>query len=92
MGVYRTPEIGCFFKMVKMLHFCYFITQLVKKLQQWSLNEVIKDILTSGLNTKGPLSNIWLLRYKQNHFGCFQKNSKFHFFLKTTKTVLLITK
>ena len=28
--------------------------------------EVIEDILPFVLNTKWPLSNIWLLRYKQN--------------------------
>ena len=25
LGVYRTPKVGCFFKMVKILHFCYFV-------------------------------------------------------------------
>ena len=25
-----------------------------------------------------PPSNIWLLRYKQNSFGCFWKNAEFH--------------
>ena len=44
---------------------------LVKKLRQWSLYEVIEDILPFVLNTKRPLSNIWLLSYKQNSFGCF---------------------
>ena len=91
MGAYRTPKVGCFFKIVKIHHFCCFITQLVKKLQQWSLYEVIEDILPFVLNTKRPLSDIWLLRYKQNSFGCFRKNSEFHFFHKTPKTVLLIT-
>ena len=64
MGAYRTPKVGCFFKIVKIHHFCCFITQLVKKLQQWSLYEVIEDILPFVLNTKRPLSDIWLLSYK----------------------------
>ena len=50
-----------------------------------------EDILPFVMNTKWPLSDIWLLRYKQNSFGCFRKNSKFKFFQKTNKTVLLIT-
>ena len=32
---------------------------------------VMEGILAFILNTKRPLSNIWLLRYKQNSFGCF---------------------
>ena len=35
------------------------ISQLVKKLQQWFLYEVIEDILPFVLNTKRPLSDIW---------------------------------
>ena len=60
-------------------------------LQQWSLYEVIEDILPFVLNTKPPLSNIWLLRYKQNRFGCFREKSQFQFFPKTPKIVLRIT-
>ena len=90
-GAHRTPEVGCFFKIVKIQLFDCFITQLVKKLQQWALYEVIEDILPFVLNTKRLLSVIWLLRYKQNSFGCFQKNSEFPFFQKTPKTVLFIT-
>ena len=52
---------------------------------------MMKDILPFVLSTKRPLSDIWLLRYKQNNFGCFQKNSEFQFFSKTPKTVLLIS-
>ena len=62
-GVYRTLKVGCFFKMVKILHFCYFITKLVKKLRQGSLYEVMENILPFVLNTKRPLSDIWLLSY-----------------------------
>ena len=65
------PKLGVFSKMFKIQLFCCFITQLVKKLQQWSLYEVIEDILPFVLNTKRPLSDIWLLSYKQNSFGCF---------------------
>ena len=90
-GVHRTPKIGCFFQIYEIQHFCRFITQLVKKLQQWSIYEVIEDILPFVLNTKRPLSDIWLLRYKQNSLGCFEKNSEFPFFQKTPKTVLFIT-
>ena len=56
--------------------FCCFNTQLVKKLQQWSLYEVIEDIMPFVLNTKRPLSDIWLLRYKQNSFGFFRKKNE----------------
>ena len=45
MGVNYTPEVGCFFKIVEIQFFCCFITQLAKKLQQWSLYDVIEDIL-----------------------------------------------
>ena len=31
MGAYRTPKVGCFFKIVKIHHICCFITQLTKK-------------------------------------------------------------
>ena len=55
-GVHNTPTVGCFFKMFKIQLLCCFITQLVKKLQQWSLYEVIEDILPIVLNTKQPLS------------------------------------
>ena len=85
-GVHRTPKVERFFKMVKILYFCYFITQLVKKLwQQGSLYEVIKTILPFVLNTKQPLSNIWLLRNKQNNFGCFPKINRIPIFLKNTQ-------
>ena len=80
-----------FFKIVKIQLFCCFITQLVKKLQQWPLYEVKEDILPFVLNTKRPLSDIWLLRYEQNSFGCFQNKSESQIFQKTPKTVLLIT-
>ena len=42
MGAYRTPKIGCFLKILKIQLFCCFITQLVKKLHQWFLYEVIR--------------------------------------------------
>ena len=87
-GAHRTPKIGCFFKMFKIQLFCCFITQLVKKLHQWSLHEVIEDILLFVLNTKRPLSDIWLLSYEQNSFGCIMKKLKFLINLKTPKTVL----
>ena len=76
---HQTPEVCCF------------ITQLIKKLQQWSLYEVIEDILPVVLNTQRSLSNFWLLRYKQNSFGCFRKNSEIQLLQKTHNTVLLIT-
>ena len=37
--------------------------------QLWSLCKMIEDVLPFVLNTKRPLSNIWLLRYKQNSFA-----------------------
>ena len=64
---------------------------LVKKVDQWCLYEVIEDILAFVFNTKRPPSDIWLLRYKQNSFGWFRKNSEYFFFPKTPKTVLRIS-
>ena len=52
---------------------------------------MIGDILPFVLNTERPLSDIWLLRYKQNSFGCFREKSQFQFFPKTPKIALLIT-
>ena len=75
-----------FFQNFQELFGC-FITQLVKMLQQWSLYEVIKDILPFILNIKRPLSDIWLLSYKQNSFGCFLKKLKLRFFSKTPKSL-----
>ena len=83
-GAHHTPKVGCFFNIIKILLFGGFITQLVKKLQQWSLCEMIEDVLPFVLNTKQPLSDIWLLRYKQNSFGCFKKkNNSLNFFENT---------
>ena len=64
------PKLDVFSKCSKYI-FCCFITQHVKQPQQWSLYEVIEDILPFLLNTQRPLSKIWLPRYKQNSFGCF---------------------
>ena len=83
------PKLGVFLKMFKIQLFCRFSTQLVKKLQQWSLCEMIEDVLPFVLNTKRPLSDIWLLKYKQNSFGW--KKFRTLFFSKTPKTVLLIS-
>ena len=85
------PKLGVFSNFSKYSFFCCFITQLVKKLQQRSLYKVIEDILPFVLNTKRPLSDIWLLSYKQNSFGCFLKKITFLIFPKTPKTVLLIS-
>ena len=85
------PKLGVFSYVPKYSFIVAFISQLVKKLQQWSLYEVIEDILPFVLNTKRPLSDIWLLRYKQNSFGCFRKKSVVKCFLKTPITALLIT-
>ena len=85
------PKVGCFFQNAQKTAFCSFITQLVKKLQQWSLYEGIEDILPFVLNTKRPLSDIWLLRYKQNSFGCFQKYSELHLFQKNTQKCFAYT-
>ena len=85
------PKLDVFPKFMKFNILFRFITRLMKKLQQWSLYEVIEDILPIVLNTKRPLSDIWLLRYKQNSFGCFREKSLFQFFPKRPKIVLLIT-
>merc|ERR1711867_400728 len=79
------PKMGVFFNFFKIQLFCCFITQLVKKLQQRSLYKVIEDILPFVLNTKRPLSDIWLLSYKQNSFGCFLKKLHSEFFRKHPK-------
>ena len=85
------PKLGVFFKIVKIQLFDCFIAQLVKKLQQWSLYEVIEDILPFVLNTKRPLSDVLLLRYKQYNFRCFRKKFRISFISKNTQTVLLIS-
>ena len=82
------PEFGCFSKIFKIQLFCCFITQLVKNLHQWSLYEVIEDILPFGLNTKWPLRDIWLLSY-EIVLGVFGKKEILGFFYKTPKFVLL---
>ena len=85
------PKLGVFSKLMKFnVVFC-FITQLVKMLQQWSLYEVIEDILPFVLNTKHPLSNVWLLSYEQNSFGCILTKLKLQIFSKTPKIVFLKT-
>ena len=76
---YSQSWVFFFFKMFRIHLFC-FITQLVKKLLQWSLYEVIEDILPFVLNTKQPLNDIWLLRYKHKSFGVFEKKTEFQFF------------
>ena len=81
----KHPKLGVFFYFPKYILLVAVISQLVKKLHQWSLYEVIEDILLFDLNTKHPLRDIWLLRYKQNSFGCFQRNSGVKFFLKNTQ-------
>ena len=72
-GCARCTQSWVFFKTFKIQFFCCFITRRVWMLQQWSLYEVIEDILPFVLNTKRPLSDIWLLIYRQNTFGCFLK-------------------
>ena len=67
----KHPKLGVFCYFLKYSILVAGISQLVNKLQQWSLYEVIEDIMPFVLNTKRPLSDIWLLRYKQNSFGCF---------------------
>ena len=79
------PKLGVFSYFPKYSFIVAFISQLVKKLQQWSLYEVIEDILPFVLNPKMPLSDIWLLRNKQNNFGCFKKKTEFQFFQKNTQ-------
>ena len=91
MGAYEKPKLSVFSYFPKYSILVAIISQLVKKLHQWSLYDVIEDILPLVLSTKRPLCDIWLLRYKQNSFGCFRKNSELQFFQKASKTVLLIT-
>ena len=85
------PKLGVFSKMFKIQLFCCFITQLVNMLQQWSLNDVMEGILPFVLNTKRPLSDNWLLSYKQTNFESFWIKLKLWFFSKTPKTVLFIS-
>ena len=79
-----TTHAQSFSKIFKIHLFGCFITQLVRKLHKWSLYEMIKDILPFVLNTKRPLGDIWLLRFKQNNFGCFWKNSEFRFLVRAS--------
>ena len=65
---HRMPKVFFFFKIFKIKNFCFFITQLMKKLQLWSLFGEINDILPFVLNTNPPLWDIWLLRYLVNNF------------------------
>ena len=83
------PKLGVFSKCSKYSFLVAFISQLVKKLQQWSLYEVIEVILPFVLHTKRPLSDIWLLSYKQNSFGFFWKNWRSDFFQKHPKSFCL---
>ena len=69
----KHPKLGVFCYILKYSILVAGISQLGNKLQQCSLYEVIEDIMPFVLNTKRPLSDIWLLRYKQNTFGCFRK-------------------
>ena len=46
---------------------------------------MIEDIIPFVLNTKRPLSDIWLLSYEQNSFGCFWQNGKFWLFFENTQ-------
>ena len=85
----KRPKLGVFSNFSKYSFFYCFITQLEKKLQQWSLYEVIEDILPFVLNTKRPLSDIRLLRYKQNSFGCFLKKLHSEFSWKHPKLFCL---
>ena len=88
------PKLGVFSKLLKYSFICCFITHLFKrKPQQWSSYKVIEDILPLVLNSKWPLSDIWLLSYEQNNFGCFLKKLKFNFFSKSfcRKTSLHLT-
>ena len=92
LGVSRVctvhPKLGVFSRLLKFNILVALITQLVKKLQQWSLYEVIEDIMPFVLNTKRPLSDIWLLSYEQNSFGCFLNKLKFWMFFKNTQKYL----
>ena len=76
MGAYRTPEVGSFHYFPKYSFIVAFISQLKQKPQQWSIFEVIENILPFVLNTKRRLSDICLLRYVQNSFGCFRKQAQ----------------
>ena len=76
-------------KIFKVQLFWCFITQLVKKQQQWSFYEVIEDILPIVLSTKWPLSDIWLLSYKQKSFGCFLTKVKITILSKNTQNYYL---
>ena len=91
LGCARYVQSRVFFQNFQNTVFLLLYYSASKKATALVFNEVIEDILPFVLNTKRSLSEIWLLRYKKNSFGCFQKNSEFQFFLKTPKSVLLIT-
>ena len=71
--------------MFKKQLFVFFITHLIKKLKQWSFYEEIEDILLFIFNTNRHLSDIWLLTYKQNSFGCFFDKNEILTFFKNTQ-------
>ena len=73
------PKLGVFYYYPKYSFIVAFTYQRTQKPQQWSLIEVIEDILPFVFNTKRTLSNIWLLSYKQNNFGCFWEKLKLWF-------------
>ena len=84
-----TSLLPVFSKIFEIQLICCFIAQLVKSLQQRCLYKGIEDILPLVLNTKRPLSDIWLPSYEQNSFGCFLKKLKFWIFSKTPKMFCL---
>ena len=85
----KLMKLGVFSKCSKYSFLVAFISQLVKKLQQWSLYEVIEVILPFVLHTKRPLSDIWLLSYKQNSFGKFLTKVRISIGSKNTKNWFL---
>ena len=68
--------------------FLFLYYSACKNLQQWSVYEVIEDILPFILNTKQPLRDIWLLRYKHKSFG-IRSDQNFKFFKKHPKLFYL---
>ena len=66
------PKLGVFSKFMKFNKIGCFITQLVKKLQQWSLCEMIEDVLSFVLNTKRPQNIVF---FSENTQNCFAHNS-----------------
>ena len=78
-------QILCLFQNVQNTDFLLLYYSACKKATEVVFIWVGRGYPADCLNTKWPLSDIWLLRNKQNSFGCFRKNSDVPIFKKNTQ-------